>query len=144
MKRTLDKVVALAGSLGLIAAAYPVAAHHSTAMFEVEKLLPIVGTVKEVHWTNPHVAIVVENTAAQLAAPGLWVIELPSPGNLVRSGWTRTAVKPGDKVRAEIHPLRNATHGGALRKITLSDTGQSYSYNIRDSEQPNLAQGYSK
>jgi hypothetical protein len=144
MKRTLNKVAALAGLLGLAAAAYPVAAHHSTTMFDREKTLPLVGTVKELHWTNPHVAIFIENTAAQGASPGLWVVELTSPGNLVRSGWTRTIVKPGDKVQADIHPLRDGTKGGALRKITLTDTGQSYTYNIRDSERPNLDQDYGK
>ncbi|HEV8517524.1 MAG TPA: DUF6152 family protein, partial [Burkholderiales bacterium] len=67
-----------------------------------------------------------------------WVVELTSPGNLVRSGWTRTIVKPGDKVTAEVHQLRDGTKGGGLRKITLVDTGQSYTYNIRDQERPNL------
>jgi hypothetical protein len=33
------------------------------------------------------------NTGSQGAAPGLWVIELTSPGNLVRSGWTRSVVQ---------------------------------------------------
>jgi hypothetical protein len=138
MKPKLSKIAAFSVVMGLGAAAYPVAAHHSTTMFDREKLLPLVGTVKELHWTNPHVAIFIENTNAQGAAAGLWVIELTSPGNLVRSGWTRAVVKPGDKVTADIHPLRDGTKGGALRKITLTDTGQSYTYNIRDQERPNL------
>lgn len=138
MKPKLSKIAAFSVVMGLGAAAYPVAAHHSTTMFDREKTLPLVGTVKELHWTNPHVAIFIENTNAQGAAAGLWVIELTSPGNLVRSGWTRAVVKPGDKVTADIHPLRDGTKGGALRKITLVDTGQSYTYNIRDQERPNL------
>lgn len=142
MKSKLNKVIALSASLGLAAAAYPVAAHHSTTMFDREKTLPLEGTVKELHWTNPHVAIFIENTNAQGAAAGMWVIELTSPGNLVRSGWKRTSVKPGDKVTADIHPLRDGTKGGALKKITLVDSGQTYSYNIRDQERPNLDQDY--
>jgi len=47
-------------------------------------------------------------------------------------------------VSADIHPLRDGTKGGALRKITLGDTGQSYTYNIRDQERPNLEQDYGK
>jgi hypothetical protein len=138
MKLKATKVAAFSVVMGLGAAAYPVAAHHSTTMFDREKTLPLVGTVKELHWTNPHVAIFIENTNAAGASAGLWVIELTSPGNLVRSGWTRSVVKPGDKVTADIHPLRDGTKGGALRKITLVDTGQSYTYNIRDQERPNL------
>jgi hypothetical protein len=144
MKFTRTRAVALSALVGLAAATYPVAAHHSTTMFDREKTLPLVGTVKELHWTNPHVAIFIDNTGSQGAAPGLWVIELTSPGNLVRSGWTRSVVKPGDKVAADIHPLRDGTKGGALRKITLVDTGQSYTYNIRDQERPNLDQDYGK
>ena len=144
MKFTRTRAVSLSALVGLGAATYPVAAHHSTTMFDREKTLPLVGTVKELHWTNPHVAIFIDNTGSQGAAPGLWVIELTSPGNLVRSGWTRSVVKPGDKVSADIHPLRDGTKGGALRKITLVDTGQSYTYNIRDQERPNLEQDYGK
>jgi hypothetical protein len=144
MKARMNRVAALSALIGLAAAAYPVAAHHSTTMFDREKTLPLVGTVKELHWTNPHVAIFIENANAQGATPGMWVIELTSPGNLVRSGWTRTVIKPGDKVSADIHPLRDGTKGGALRKITLTDTGQSYTYNIRDAERPNLDQDYAK
>jgi Family of unknown function (DUF6152) len=132
------KVIACSAFVGLAAGAYPVAAHHSTTMFDRDKTVMLSGTVKELHWTNPHVAIFIDNTSGQGTAAGLWVVELTSPGNLVRSGWTRTIVKPGDKVTAEVHQLRDGTKGGGLRKITLVDTGQSYTYNIRDQERPNL------
>ena len=142
MKAKLLKTAALSALLGLGAMAWPVAAHHSTTMFDREKTVQLVGTVKELHWTNPHVAIFIENTSAKAAATGLWVVELTSPGNLARSGWTRSAVKPGDKVVAEVHQLRDGKRGGALRKITLTDTGQSYTFNIRDQERPDIDQDY--
>lgn len=140
MKARLVGVGAVAVVLGLAATAYPVAAHHSTTIFDRDKTLPISGTVKELRWANPHVAIVIENTDSKGAAAGLWVVELASPSSLVRSGWTRNAVKPGDKITADVHPLRDGSKGGALRRITLVETGQTYAYNIRDQEQPNLAQ----
>src|SRR5215207_8941040 len=119
MKITLRRSIAFSLLAALGAAAYPVAAHHSTTMFDREKILQLSGTVKEPNWTNPHVAIFIENSASKDAPIGLWVVELTSPGNLVRSGWTRTVVKPGDKVTAEVAPLRDGTKGAALRKITL-------------------------
>lgn len=141
MKSRLRKIAACSALLGLAAAVYPVSAHHSTTMFNREKLIALSGIVKELHWTNPHVAIFIDaETASEGTQTGLWVIELTSPGNLVRSGWTRTVVKPGDKVTADVHPLRDGTKGGALRKITLAATGKSYTYNIRDQERPNLEQ----
>lgn len=139
MKRSSRTIAAGAVMLGLVAAAWPVAAHHSTTMFDREKFIVLEGTVKELHWTNPHVAIFIENAAAKPGVPeGMWVVELTSPGNLVRSGWTRTLIKPGEKVTAEVHQLRDGTKGGGLRKITLASSGQSFTYNIRDQERPNL------
>ncbi|MDB5808165.1 MAG: hypothetical protein JWN94_287 [Betaproteobacteria bacterium] len=133
------KLAAAAAFAGLVAAAYPVSAHHSTTMFDREKFIVLEGTVKELHWTNPHVAIFIENAAAKPNIPeGMWVVELTSPGNLVRSGWTRNLIKPGEKVTAEVHQLRDGTKGGGLRKITLVSSGQSFTYNIRDQERPNL------
>jgi Family of unknown function (DUF6152) len=120
-------------------------AHHSTTMFDREKTITLTGTVKEVHWTNPHVAIYVENTVKQPnAEEGTWLIELTSPGNLVRSGWTRNAVKPGDKVTAIVHPLRNGNKGAALNKIVLAETGQTFTYNIRDADRANIDQDSGK
>jgi hypothetical protein len=139
MKRSSRTIAAGAVMLGLVAAAWPVAAHHSTTMFDREKFIVLEGTVKELHWTNPHVAIFIENAAAKPGVPeGMWVVELTSPGNLVRSGWTRALIKPGEKVTAEVHQLRDGTKGGGLRKITLASSGQSFTYNIRDQERPNL------
>ncbi len=139
MKSSSKKLAAGAAFLGLVALAYPVAAHHSTTMFDREKFIVLEGTVKELHWTNPHVAIFVENAVAKPGIPdGLWVVELTSPGNLVRSGWTRTLIKPGEKVSVEVHQLRDGSKGGGLRKITLASTGQTFNYNIRDQERPNL------
>src|SRR5260370_22789054 len=99
MKPCLKGVISRCAVLGLAAAAYPVAAHHSTTMFDHAKSVRIAGVVKEVHWTNPHVAIFVFGTARDGEEPTMWLMEMTSPGNLVRAGgWSRTAVKPGDKV----------------------------------------------
>ena len=139
MNSSSKKIIASAAFLGLVAGAYPVSAHHSTTMFDREKFIVLEGVVKELHWTNPHVAIFIENAAAKPGVPdGMWVVELTSPGNLVRSGWTRTLIKPGEKVAVEVHQLRDGSKGGGLRKITVASSGQSFTYNIRDQERPNL------
>jgi len=54
------------------------------------------------------------------------------PGNLVRAGgWSRSAVKPGDKVTVEFSPLRDGKKGGALKRITLVESGKFYTADIR-------------
>ena len=114
-------------------------AHHSTTMFDREKVFTITGTVKEIQWTNPHVAIFVSGTLHDGETPTLWLMEMTSPGNLVRAGgWSRNVVKAGDKVVVDFSPLRNGSKGGALKKITLVDTGKFYTADIRAQESANL------
>ncbi len=55
------------------------------------------------------------------------------------SGWTRTSVKAGDRVKVILAPLKDSDNkGGLLKTLTLLDTGQSFSPNIRLREEPGL------
>jgi len=123
MSRTLPALTAsLATALSLAAPAAQ--AHHSFAMFDQSQTTAFRGTIKEFQWSNPHAVIWVVNEARPSAAPDVWTIELTSPGNLTRMGWTRHALAVGDKVNVEINPLRDGQHGGSLKKITVLATGQ--------------------
>jgi hypothetical protein len=114
-----------------------VEAHHSTTMFDHSKVMTIKGTVVEFRWTNPHVSVMINATTKDGEEPTPWLLEMTSPGNLVRAGgWSRTALKPGDHVEAELSPLRDSTkHGGALKKITVVDTGQTFTADLRAQEE---------
>ena len=73
-------------------------------MFDTTKTVTIKGVVKELQWTNPHVILwVYAQTSATPAE--LWSVELTSPGNLTRQGWTRQSFKAGDHVSVDINPL---------------------------------------
>ena len=115
-------------------------AHHSTTMFDHSKVLTLKGTVVELRWTNPHVSLLVNGTIKDGEQPTDWVLEMTSPGNLVRAGgWTRVALKPGDRVTIEFSPLRDESQrGGALKRAVLDATGQTFTANIRNQEQPGL------
>lgn len=106
-----------------LSAAMPADAHHSFAMFDPAKARTLKGTVKEFRWVNPHVSLFVLAEAAG-GAPELWAVELTSPGNLTRLGWTRKSFKAGDKVLVEINPLRDGQKGGGFKKATIVETGQ--------------------
>jgi hypothetical protein len=41
-----------------------------------------------------------------------------------REGWTRDALKPGDKVAVSLHPLRDGGRGGSFTEATLLETGK--------------------
>ncbi len=89
-------------------------AHHSFAMFDQSKQVTVVGTVKDFQWTNPHAYIEVED-----ASGTVWSVELNSPNNLIRQGWHRHVMKPGDKVTVIINPLRDGKPGGLFNAVTL-------------------------
>ena len=135
MNRLLASTCPAMALMGMVVAALPTPAdaHHSFAMFDPSKARTLKGTVKEFRWVNPHVSLFVLAESAS-GAPELWAVELTSPGNLTRLGWTRKSLKPGDKVLVEINPLRNGQKGGGFRKATLIDTGQVLQARLIDIE----------
>jgi hypothetical protein len=88
-------------------AALPAGAHHSTAAFETGRVIKITGTVTQFRWINPHASFKVDGGAGGGDASGLWTIEMTAPNVLINQGWTRDALKVGDKVTIYVNPLRN-------------------------------------
>lgn len=136
MRQRFITIATVTGVLALFSGAQPSLAHHSFAMFDQNKVVSLKGEITEFEWSNPHVSMTV-------AVPGPagvqeWTVELTSPGNLTRSGWTRHSVKPGDKVIVDVNPLRDGKHGGGFRKLTIVATGQVLSGALTDLEKPNL------
>ena len=49
------------------------------------------GIVVELRWINPHVTLLVNGTVKDGDPPADWLLEMTSPGNLVRAGgWRAT------------------------------------------------------
>jgi hypothetical protein len=95
-------------------------AHHSGAMFDSTRTQTISGKVTEFNWVNPHSSFKVEVTGAD-GKSEVWAIEMNAPGNLVRTGWKRTTIKPGDQVTVVVRPLRDGKPGGSYVSIKLAD-----------------------
>ena len=115
----MKKIVSLAWVFaGLVA--LPAQAHHSFSMFDLAKESTIEGTVREFQWTNPHIWIQVLVAGAD-GKTVEWSIEGNSPSTLSRQGWSKRSLKPGDKVKIVMHPLRDGTTGGSLMKVQLAD-----------------------
>jgi hypothetical protein len=81
-------------SLSLASAAW---AHHSQAEFDFKSVVEVAGTVKELDWRSPHARLYVDVADGQGKVVN-WNFELPSPMTLMRRGWKRDSLKPGDKV----------------------------------------------
>ena len=138
IQTTVFRFAAIAWLVSISAAISPALAHHSFAMFDFATTSVVKGTVSEFRWTNPHVILMVEAAPKGATAAAIWSLELTSPGNLTRMGWTRHSFKPGDRIELEFNPLRDGKHGGAFKKATLLDTGQVLTSNLRDAEKPGL------
>jgi hypothetical protein len=110
----------LSALMASLAVAAPALAHHSYAMFDMKKEIEVRGTVKEFHWTNPHSLLVLVSSDGTGGATSVF-IEMNGPGYLVRNGWKRESLKPGDAVTATIHPMLDGSPGGDLVKVVLPD-----------------------
>ena len=119
------------------ALAVPAYRHHSFAMFDFNNTVRFNATVKEFRWTNPHVVLLVEGSPKAGAPAEVWSMELTSPGNLTRMGWSRKSFKPGDHIELEFNPLRDGKHGGAFKDAKL-ESGQVLTSSVRDAEKPGL------
>lgn len=111
----MRRMTAIAGAAALLAG-IPAAAHHSFAMFDQTKIMTLEGTVTEFQWTNPHAFIEIDAQGGKH-----WSIELNSPNNLKRQGWSRSALKTGDKIKLRMNPLRNGKEGGLFLDLTKAD-----------------------
>ncbi|MGV3554496.1 MAG: DUF6152 family protein [Croceibacterium sp.] len=109
--------IALAAAAAVVAIGAPVAAHHSTAMFEWGTAKPLTGmTVEKWEWTNPHTFLYARDAEGKR-----WAFEGMSPNHLVRYGWSKRSVAPGDKIDLTYYPLRDGRRGGFNVTITKAD-----------------------
>jgi Family of unknown function (DUF6152) len=95
-------------------------AHHSYAMFDMMKVVDIKGEVTEFRWTNPHSWITVNTKDAAGKTQSL-NLEANGPGYLVKQGWKRESLKPGDMITISMNPLRDGSPGGNLVTVTFAD-----------------------
>jgi hypothetical protein len=93
--------------IGLCLALVPAAwAHHSQSEYDLRAKVEVAGTVTKVEWKSPHAWIYVD-VSNDKGEKVNWSFELPSPVTLMRRGWTRDSVKPGDRIKVSGAPARN-------------------------------------
>jgi hypothetical protein len=120
----MSKLLSIAVVALVSVPAQPIFAHHSYAMFDLEKNVTLDGTIKEVQWTNPHIWIQLLVKDAATGKDVEWSIEGASPNMLVRAGWTRNALKAGDKAMMVIHPVRSGSNPNSGSLAEASVNGQ--------------------
>ena len=116
----MRRIALLVLGAGAMAAAAPAFAHHSYAMFDAQQNKQLDGVVLAFAWTNPHSFIEVQ-VNDEKGQPQKWGVECGSPSHLVRAGWTKSSLKPGDHVVVTIHPLRSGELGGQFVQVHTAD-----------------------
>jgi hypothetical protein len=98
MLRHLPHWLIVAGiSFALDSAAW---AHHSQSEFDFKSMVEVEGSVTDLDWRSPHARLYVDVVNEQGKKVN-WDFELPSPMTLMRRGWKRNSLKPGDHVKVK-------------------------------------------
>jgi len=119
MHNRLLKVVASAGML--MAAALPVAAHHSfSAEFDATKQVTLEGKVVQMEWVNPHSWLQIDVTKAD-GTVERWRVEGGSPSVLLRLGWNRNSLPAGTKIKVVAFQAKDGSLRASSRDIEFPD-----------------------
>jgi len=105
----------------------PIDAHHSMAMFDLEKIITIQGTVTDVAWGNPHTIFLCDanEVGVDNSPVRSWTLEGPSPSVLVSKGMKPDTIKVGDKISLTGNPRKDGKP--VLLVLGLTDaTGKRY------------------
>jgi len=110
----------LAVLLGLAATPVAAVAHHAfAAEFDRDQPLEVTGTVTLVEWMNPHARFYVD--VEEDGKVVNYDFELGSPNGLMRRGWRRDSLLPGDVVIVAGWRARNDPHVANARSVKLAD-----------------------
>jgi Family of unknown function (DUF6152) len=124
-------LVALLNSTNLLA-------HHGRgSTYDTKKEVPLKGTVKEVLWRNPHIAIFldVKDPNGKVTT---WAIEHSNVSQLARLGYNKGTLKPGMEVTAVVNPGSKGEPIGLCQKVILADGKEIF---LRDSLPDELQRG---
>lgn len=99
---------------GLLAAAFPLLAHHGGVAYDTGKTVTVKGVVTQYFWANPHVLLKVD-AKDDSGNTMHWVIESQSVTVQAAKGWTFTTFKPGDQVVIDVTPAKSGQPIGEFR-----------------------------
>lgn len=130
------RLVLLAMLCGPIAP-YALAHHSYAAEFDSNNPQTIEGIVKEVWFKNPHIRYYV-TVVDEHGDEVVWDARGLSPVKLVRQGWTKKTIQPGDRIKLHGHVGRSNKTIMSILEVTLPDgrvlSSRSVTYDIKESE----------
>jgi hypothetical protein len=118
MKRNLIRLFALMAVILVMCGS--TSAHHGQAVYDENHPIALKGRVTQFAWSNPHCLIYMDVTDSSGILTH-WITETVNPGKLVRAGWTKDSVKPGDQITLTLTPAKNGVHIGHFYKLAFAD-----------------------
>jgi hypothetical protein len=103
---------------GLLASSDSLVAHHGAAAYELQTLTTFAATVRSFDWRNPH-ALLHFQVTDEKGAIANWTAETAGLIILVRAGWGRDVLKPGDQVSVVGRRATNGSHNMLLQRVVL-------------------------
>ena len=113
-------------ALTLLIAACPILAHHSfQAEFDANQPITLKGIVNKVDWRNPHsyIYLDVKDAGGRIVT---WQCEGFPPNMLIRQGWSRDMLKPGDAVSISGYRAKDGSNLINSREVTFPDGTKRY------------------
>ena len=105
--------------LALCVAATAAYAHHELAAeFDDKKPVTLKGTVTRLEWSHPHVYLGID-VAERGGGVTSWEVELASPIDLKKAGWTSNAIAVGETVTVEGILARDGSKLAAGKALIL-------------------------
>ena len=130
---------AVAGAALLAAAsAVSLSAHHSfAAEYDSSKSIKVTGEVVRLEWTNPHARVVVDGPDEN-GVKKEWDFELGPPTTLMRRGWNRNSLKPGNVITVEGFRSKDEPSTANARTVKLSDGRSVFAGSSFDTQAPSV------
>lgn len=119
MKRR-NSMFVLTAVLAAVVATTPLSAHHGTAAFDTSKEVVVKGAITDFVFSNPHVQVFFEGTNAK-GEKEQWQGELTAPNKLIRAGWNKRSLKPGDPVTITGFQVKSGERTLWIRKLIGPD-----------------------
>jgi hypothetical protein len=117
---TVKPFALLAVFVGLLVVSSSMFAHHGTANYDMTKVVTVKGTVTDFQFINPHTLILFD-VQSDKGVVAHWQAEATSPNHLVRAGWTKNTLKPGDAITISGFRAKNGSTVMRFQKMMLAN-----------------------